>query len=122
MRIVTTYWATIRPKFVQPSSDVFATRHKRFSGIDPHFPELQYHGLATFHKPNLYAITFYEPVFAWQHVVTNTAGNVITEFTAVPGNHVGMCVDYHPRVCFNPSRQKGLTIPNKKMARDDKMT
>jgi hypothetical protein len=102
---------------VKPSSDVAATRHKSFSGIDPYFPELQYRGLATFRKPNLYAITFYEPVFAWEHVVANTAGNVITEFTAVPRNRVGINVDYHPRVFFNPSRQKGVEYPKQKDGR-----
>lgn len=102
---------------MKPSSNVAATRHKSFSGIDPYFPELQYRGLATFRKPNLYAITFYEPVFAWEHVVANTAGNVITEFTAVPRNRVGINVDYHPRVFFNPSRQKGVEYPKQKDGR-----
>lgn len=53
---------------MEPSTDVATTRHKSVSGIDPYFPELQCRGLATFRRPNLYAITFYGPIFAWEHV------------------------------------------------------
>lgn len=55
---------------------------------------LEYLGLATFRKADLCAITFYEPVFAWDGVAANAPGNVIIEFTAAPqkprGDHRGL--------------------------------
>lgn len=95
-----------------------ATRHKSVPGIDLHFLELQYLGLATSRKPHLYAITFYERVFAWGRVVANAAGNVITEFTAAPRNRAGITRDYRPLCLLQPFASATL---NKKMAGDDKM-
>ena len=64
MRFATKCWATIR-NLCNPDLSCLIQDVEDFSLIDQHFPKLQYHSLATFHKHNLYGITFYEPVFAW---------------------------------------------------------